>query len=575
MTKFASVGVPVEVAVIVVTYDSAAVIDNLIASVRRATRGISARLVVVDNESTDDTRQRVSAHGDVQLVRPGANTGYAGGINAARAHLGVCESVLVLNPDLVLAADAVHSMLGHLIDPVVGVVVPRLVDESGTTYTSIRREPSLLSATIDAMVGSHVTRRPEWSSETLYNRWRYEYPQDIEWSTGAALLVRRDVMDAVGEWDEQFFLYSEETDFFRRTRDRGWTVMYDPAAHACHHGGGSGTSTALTSLMAVNRVKYIEKYHSAFYALAFLIVVVLSEAVRGNHGTARMVANREAWPSLPRRTLPRRPDMGSIVVPAHDESSVITRTLVPLGSLAAEGIVEILVVCNGCSDDTAERARAIEGVRVIEIETASKVAALNAGDASATLWPRIYLDADVVLTADAAVEVLTSLSEGRVLAARPSSTYAVDDASFWVRRYYAARSRIPSFRHALWGAGCYALSEDGHRRLGSFPDVIADDVHVDNQFDAIEKRSVVTDPVVISVPRDVRSLVTVLNRNYRGNAGVEANTVVQQSIQELIGHVRGPVSFLDAATYAAFALAGRVVARRSSDAGWQRDLSSR
>src|SRR6187431_2740219 len=89
----------------------------------------------------------------------------------------------------------------------------------------------------------------------------------------------------------------------------------------------------------------------------------------------------------------------SIVIPAHDEESVIGRCLAALTDGAAEGELDVVVVCNGCKDGTAAAARAAApAARVIEIEAASKPRALNAGDAAARAFPRLYVDADVVLS---------------------------------------------------------------------------------------------------------------------------------------------------------------------------------
>jgi len=90
--------------------------------------------------------------------------------------------------------------------------------------------------------------------------------------------------------------------------------------------------------------------------------------------------------------------VGAVIVPAHNESAVIGRTLEPLAVAAANGVIELIVVCNGCTDSTADVARAYAGVTVVEVEQASKVTALNLGDATATLWPRLYLDADTAIT---------------------------------------------------------------------------------------------------------------------------------------------------------------------------------
>ena len=180
-----------------------------------------------------------------------------------------------------------------------------------------------------------------------------------------------------------------------------------------HVGGGSGASPELNALLAVNSIRYVRKYHSAAYASAFQAAVVLSEALRcwkaDRKGVLWTVLNEHLWTDLPGPTTEAPVDdfpHGAVIIPAHNESQVIGRTLEPLAPLAAAGVIDVFVVCNGCVDDTAEIARGFDGVTVLEMGQASKSAALNAGDAAATVWPRLYLDADIQITPAAVRDVM-------------------------------------------------------------------------------------------------------------------------------------------------------------------------
>lgn len=265
--------------------------------------------------------------------------------------------------------------------------------------------------------------------------------------------------------------------------------------------------------------------------------------------------------------------IASVVIPAHNEEATIGRTLGSLAEAAATGELEVVVVCNGCTDETAARAAAFPGVRVIEAVEASKVGALNAGDAAARHWPRFYLDADISVVPRALEEVARHLNAGGAMAARPSATVDTSMSRAPVRRYYRARMRMPSMSAHLWGAGIYALSEAGHERLGSFPDVIADDLYVDALFGDGEKCVVPTVPVIVQAPRDSRSLLAVLTRARRGPAQQRIDTGSASAI-ELLRTIRGPVSGLDAVTFAWFAVRARRHGATGSDV-WERDESSR
>ncbi|ORV34881.1 hypothetical protein AWB99_02010 [Mycolicibacterium confluentis] len=273
-------------------------------------------------------------------------------------------------------------------------------------------------------------------------------------------------------------------------------------------------------------------------------------------------------------------DRGAVIVPAYNEAAVIERTLAPLSRAAVDGFIELVVVCNGCTDDTAERARRIPGVMVCELEIGSKTLALNTGDEVATLWPRLYLDADIEITATTVLAVLDRLARGDVLAARPRFRYGTDGAGPLVRSYYRARTRMAAHQGALWWAGVYGLNAAGHRRFGRFPDVTGDDMFVDTQFAAEEKTVVDTVPSVWRTPTDARGLLTVLGRHHRGNAELVALDSERTprtgatTARAILRTVRGPRTAVDGAVYLGMALAARWRAGRHR-AGWERDDSSR
>jgi len=268
---------------------------------------------------------------------------------------------------------------------------------------------------------------------------------------------------------------------------------------------------------------------------------------------------------------------GAVIIPAHDEEAVIARTLTALRPLAETG-VEIIVVPNGCHDATARIAREFAGVTVVETERGSKPHAMNIGDEVAIAWPRLYLDADIEIDPRAVLMVFDALAEPGVLAARARYVYEVAGATWPVRAYYRARSRIPAPPRRLWGAGGYACSEEGHERFGDFPAVTADDSWFDEQFADHEKRVVDTWPMRVRTPRTAAGLLAVLTRQRRGYVEIGIASHAGARGRELLRSVRGPGSAFDAAWYALFTIVSRRRAERALRArtrGWERDGSSR
>ena len=283
--------------------------------------------------------------------------------------------------------------------------------------------------------------------------------------------------------------------------------------------------------------------------------------------------------------------LGSVVIPAYNEAAVVGRCLNSLFTGFETGELDVVIVCNGCADDTADVARASgHPVRLHELGSASKPAALRSGDAAARTFPRLYLDADVVIPGSAARLVLERLRSG-ALAARPPIRYETSGASRPVRSYYRARSRLPAVSGSLWGAGVYGLSAAGRSRFGAFPDIVADDLWVDLQFGAGEVEIVASAPVEVPVPRRSRDLLRVLGRVYRGKREVARATDLQGRPPEGAGStfrdlrrggVASPGAARDSATYAAFVAAARLALALPcpsngslGTARWERDESTR
>jgi teichuronic acid biosynthesis glycosyltransferase TuaH len=290
----------VDCAAVIVTYNSERYIVDLLGSLPAAAAGMTLRIVVVDNGSTDATVDLVHSFPDVQCIEAEANLGYAGGINVGRKQAGEYSSLLVLNPDVMLYSGALHEMAAEFRDPTIGIVVPMVLDFQGHCFPSLRNFPTLTRAIGDALLGSRISRRPSWLSEMIWDEASYSSRHSVDWATGAAFLISADCDRAVGSWDERFFLYSEETDYANRARSAGFQIVYLPTARVLHRGGGSSQSSALVALMAVSRVRYMEKHgHRPWaYRMALIIAALLRSSSREQRDALRALLRRSRWPAL-------------------------------------------------------------------------------------------------------------------------------------------------------------------------------------------------------------------------------------------------------------------------------------
>jgi N-acetylglucosaminyl-diphospho-decaprenol L-rhamnosyltransferase len=286
-------------ATIVVTYNSENVIADCLASLDAARDEVEQHtVIVVDNHSTDATCDLVERHApQARLLRLDRNGGYASGINAGAAVAGDVDAVLVLNPDARLAPGAVTALMAAMALPDTGIAVPTVHGPNGSIDLSLRREPTVLRVWGEAILGGIRAGRFQALGEIVSRPEPYGAPQIVDWASGSAMLISRRCHDAVGGWDESFFLYSEETDFCLRARDRGWLVRYTPEASVMHI-GGHGERTPLRALMVANRVELFGRRSGAVRAVAFRAALVVHEALRSGRGPHYRAAT---WALLTRR----------------------------------------------------------------------------------------------------------------------------------------------------------------------------------------------------------------------------------------------------------------------------------
>lgn len=278
--------------------------------------------------------------------------------------------------------------------------------------------------------------------------------------------------------------------------------------------------------------------------------------------------------------------MTTVIIPAHNEARVIGRLLRLLLSAARPGELEIIVVPNGCTDDTAEVAASFgPSVRVIAIPAASKHEALRAGDHAAKGFPRLYVDADVELQTEDVRALASALLNPGVLAAGPERVLPMSGVHWLVRWYYDIWTNLPEVRVGLFGRGVIAVSEAGHQRVAGLPALLSDDLAVALMF-ADGERIIVKDAQVVIYPP--RTMGDLLRRRIRVATGVSQiehdqsapDSTAQTRLTDLLAIVRRePRMAPRVAVFAAVAAAARFRAahavRRGDHVTWHRDESSR
>ena len=279
--------------------------------------------------------------------------------------------------------------------------------------------------------------------------------------------------------------------------------------------------------------------------------------------------------------------MISIVVPACNEGRVIERCLEGLLRDAAPNEIEIVVVCNGCTDETAERARRFGSpVKVVETPIGSKIHALNLGDKEVTSFPRFYVDADIELTMAAVRDVAALLDDhSPTVVAAPRAVVEYRGRPWMVRSFYRVWTRMPYFRKDMTGSGVFAFSRRGRERFGEFPDVITDDEFDRRMAAPSERRASAHTTFTIHAPRTVEGLVKILSRSRAGRYELHERFPALQDVAEtgawstFLTLVTTPSLWIHAPAYLAITLLtvrrARQKMRQKTNRFWDRDESSR
>ncbi|MGE3705513.1 MAG: glycosyltransferase family 2 protein [Vicinamibacterales bacterium] len=242
--------------VVIVNYNGGTHLQRCLASV--AAHAPASSIIVVDNASTDGSGAIAARAPGVRLIGNSRNVGFAAAVNQGVAAAPPGGSVLLLNPDCEITSRAIEVLAGELdAQPACAIAAPTVLDEDGSVQGSVRGDPTMLTGLFGRT--TLLTRLFPKAALAARNVQRYtsEESRSVDWVSGACMLVRRAAFEAVGGFDERYFLYWEDADLCRRLRAAGHTIRFVPRATVVHAGGRSSESARTLSVRAFHESAYL------------------------------------------------------------------------------------------------------------------------------------------------------------------------------------------------------------------------------------------------------------------------------------------------------------------------------
>jgi GT2 family glycosyltransferase len=237
------------VSIVIVSFNTCALLRACLESLQDALTGLSHEIFVVDNNSSDDSVSMLErSFPSVQVISSQANLGFAAANNRA---LERCDGtyVILLNSDAFLQSDSLRLAIQHMEErPRAGLGGARLIGRDQSWQPSARMFPSLLNEFLSLSGFSVLFRRSRMFGRQDRTWADPLEPARVDWVPGAFSIIRRDVLETVGYFDEAFFLYYEEVDLCRRIRSAGYEVWYWPDIVVVHYGGESSKTIQSLSL---------------------------------------------------------------------------------------------------------------------------------------------------------------------------------------------------------------------------------------------------------------------------------------------------------------------------------------
>lgn len=248
---------PVKLSIVIICWNDLRVIGNCLRSIFEGTHAIDFEVIVSDNGSTDGSvdfiRQKYPA---VRVLENRANLGFAKGNNAGiRASRG--EYVLILNPDTIIHNGALDKLVAFADRHTqAGAFGCRVLNPDGSYQVSARLFPTVWRYWVNALYLKKLRRLSSFFAYEEYEGWKGDSERDVDWQSGCCVMFRRELLEKLGGFDEQFFYHFEEVDLCRRVWNAGAPIRFTPEAVITHLGGQSVSRFPIRFEIEKHRSRY-------------------------------------------------------------------------------------------------------------------------------------------------------------------------------------------------------------------------------------------------------------------------------------------------------------------------------
>ncbi len=267
---------PPDLSVCIVSWNVADDLRACLQSVRSQETPPSFEVIVADNDSSDDSVRMLRENfAEVELILNDENLGFAKATNQTlRAARG--RYLMMLNPDTVLQPDCLAKLVAVAdAHPEAGIVAPKLIYPDGSLQFSCRRFPTIAAAIYRNTVFGRLFPGARAASDYIMRDCDHDTQHDVDWASGACLLIRREAYEAVGELDEGFVWGSEDVDYCFRMHRAGLEVLYSPVTEVVHAVGRSTDQAVVPTIVRTHRGMYrLYAKHISPNALATAFVAV-------------------------------------------------------------------------------------------------------------------------------------------------------------------------------------------------------------------------------------------------------------------------------------------------------------